>query len=121
MTCEVKMIGCSSSSGGSDLTIKDEGVTVDTAVESIDFVGDLVTATETSDHNVQVKVIVREVTSDPSSPIDGDMWLLKTGGSGGLAFSIPTLGLTLGSGGGGATYELRVKTVSDGIVGTALT
>lgn len=127
MSCSVTGVpGCNVvvQTGGGSIEVKDEGVTVDTEVESIDFVGGMVTATEITNHNIEVHVQIPELTSDPVSPAVGDAWVLKTGGvSGGLGHSIVTLGLTLDTsgGGGGATYEFRYKTTSDGIVGVALT
>lgn len=64
---------------------------------------------------------IPEYNTDPVSPADGDAWVLRSGsGSGGLAHSIVTLGLTL-AGSGAFTYQFSYKTISSGIKRVTLT
>lgn len=93
---------------------------------------------------------IPEYSSDPVSPADGDVWVLRTGGSTAeISHSLAHIGLTLassggggggsgaichslahigllmaasgGGGGGSATYQLSYKTASSGIVRVTLT
>lgn len=67
---------------------------------------------------------VPELSTDPTSPVAGDLWVKKTGGVSGGGEIKAFLGLgfpALSPGAGGtATYELCYKTVNDGTVKVSL-
>lgn len=79
--------GSGGGGGGSALAVLDEGGNLDSAVVAIDFVGAGVTATETSDHHIEVNIpgggagttnlYVQD--SDPGAVGAGKLWLDTSG------------------------------------------
>ncbi len=71
--------------------------------KKLDLVGDSNSAT----------VTIPQYNSDPASPVEEEVWVLKTGGGGsgsGEAYGL-LLALTQPGGGGAATYELSYRTI----------
>lgn len=56
---------------------------------------------------------IRELTDDPASPDDGEVWVRRVGAVVGEPMGIL---LAITHGGTAATYQLRYKTEDDGIV-----
>ncbi len=90
-----KIANISSSAGGSNLTVKDEGSNLSTAVSSIDFVGNGVTATNSSNNitvtiNKSISYSRRAVSSNVTASTDDA--ILGVSGAAAIDIRLPSAG-----------------------------